>query len=141
MKFVDILVTTEEDTYRVFGIKEDSYEKVGVNLAERFGFKVVAITLRENISVWRNKWTAIAYSEGKFYKDKTYEVEIVDRVGAGDSFSAGFIYGYLAGDIDKGVKYGVAFSALKHSVPGDLNFATLEEVETLLKGGGLRISR
>ncbi len=142
MKYVDILITTEEDTFRVFKIKEKTYKEVAVKLAEEFGFKVVAITLREDISVWRNNWTAIAYSKGKFYEDKTYELEIVDRVGAGDSFSAGFIYGYLSGDIDKGVKYGNALASLKHSIPGDLNWATLEEVEGLVKGSGsLRIQR
>jgi len=141
MEYVDILITTEEDTERVFGIKEETYDEVAVKLAERFKFKVVTITLRETPSVWKNYWTAIAYSDGKFYRDRKYEVEIVDRVGAGDSYSAGFIYGYLAGDIEKGVKYGNAFAALKHSVPGDVNWCTLAEVEAQLKGAGLRISR
>jgi len=141
MKNVDILITTEEDTFRVFGIKEDSYEKVAQKLSERFGFEIVAITLREDISVWKNGWTAIAYKDGTIYSDRKYEVEIVDRVGAGDSFSAGFIYGYLKKDVQEGVRYGVAFSALKHSIPGDLNWATLEEVERLIKSPGLRIAR
>ncbi|MGQ9629961.1 MAG: PfkB family carbohydrate kinase [bacterium] len=140
-EYIDVLITTEEDTYRVFKIKEDTYEKVAEKLVDRFKFKAVAITLREDISVWRNNWTAIAYADGKFYKDRTYEVEIVDRVGAGDSFSAGFIYGYLRNDIQEGVRYGVAFSALKHSIPGDLNWANKEEVERLIKGASLRISR
>lgn len=141
MDYVDILITTEEDTYRVFKIKENNYEEVAKKLVEKFKFKIVAITLRGDISVLKNTWTAIAYADGKIYKDKTYEVEIVDRVGAGDSFSAGFIYGYLTADIEKGVKYGVAFSALKHSIPGDLNWSTKEEVEAQIKGAGLRISR
>jgi len=141
MPYVDILITTEEDTLRVFGIKEKTYEDVAKKLAQRFGFKIVAITLRGDISVWKNTWTAIAYKEGKIYKDKTYEVEIVDRVGGGDSFSAGFLYGYLSGDVEKGLKYGNAFAALKHSIPGDLNWVTLEEVEAQIKGAGLRISR
>lgn len=141
MKYVDVLITTEEDTERVFGMKEDSYEKVAVRLQETFGFKAVTITLRETPSVWRNLWTAIAYADGKFYTDRTYEVEIVDRVGSGDSYSAGFIYGYLAGDIDMAVKYGNAFAALKHSVPGDLNWCTLDEVQAQVRGAGLRISR
>ncbi|MBI5968859.1 MAG: sugar kinase [Deltaproteobacteria bacterium] len=141
MKLVDILTTTEEDTGVVFGIKEDSYQKVAESLAKTFGFKVVAITLREDISVWKNNWTAIAYADGKIYSDRTYTVEIVDRVGAGDSFTAGFLYGYLTGDVDKGVKYGNALAALKHTMPGDFNWSTLEEVEAQLKGAGLRISR
>lgn len=72
-------IATEEDTFRVFGIKEKDYEGVAVKLQERFKFKVVAITLREDISVWRNNWTAIAYAGGNLYKSKTYEMEIVDR--------------------------------------------------------------
>ncbi|MGB9698451.1 MAG: PfkB family carbohydrate kinase [Thermodesulfobacteriota bacterium] len=141
MKLVDILTTTEEDTGVVFGIREENYQKVAETLAKTFGFKAVAITLREDISVWKNNWTAIAYADGKIYTDRTYTVEIVDRVGAGDSFTAGFIYGYLTGDAEKGVKYGNALSALKHTMPGDFNWSTLEEVEALIKGAGLRISR
>ena len=141
MHDTDILLTTEEDTMRVFKIKRDSYQDVAKELCERFGLRAVAITLRENISVWRNRWTAIAYADGKFYDDVTYDVEIVDRVGAGDSFTAGFIYGYLQGDIQLGVRYGNAAAAIKHSMPGDLNWATLDEVKTLVEGGGLRILR
>ena len=141
MKWVDLFITTEEDTGVVFGIREKSYQQVAENLAKAFGFKAVAITLREDLSVWKNNWTAIAYADGKIYSDRTYAVEIVDRVGAGDSFSAGFIYGYLTGDVEKGVKYGNALAALKHTMPGDFNWSTLEEVEAQIKGAGLRISR
>ncbi len=142
MENVDILITTEEDTNVVFGIKEKDYETVAEKLAQTFKFKVVAITLREDLSVWRNNWTAIAYHEGKIIRDRKYEVEIVDRVGAGDSFTAGFLYGWLKlKDVEKGVQYGNAFAALKHTIPGDFNWATLDEVEAQLKGAGLRISR
>jgi len=141
MHDTDILLTTEEDTMRVFKIKHDSYQDVAKDLCERFGLRAVAITLRENISVWRNRWTAIAYADGKFYDDVTYDVEIVDRIGAGDSFTAGFIYGYLQADIQLGVRYGNAAAAIKHSMPGDLNWATLDEVKRLVEGGGLRIVR
>jgi len=141
MKLVDIITTTEEDTGIVFGIREDNYQKVAEALAKTFGFKAVAITLREDLSVWKNNWTAIAYADGKIYSDRTYTVEIVDRVGAGDSFTAGFIYGYLKGGAEQGVKYGNALSALKHTIPGDFNWSTLEEVEAQIKGTGLRISR
>jgi len=141
MEYVDILITTEEDTGIVFGIREPSYQQVAVRLNERFGFEVVAITLREDLSVLRNNWSAFAYSGGKFYESAKYSCELVDRVGAGDSFTAGFVYGYLTGDVRKGVDYGTAYSALKHSIPGDLNWATLEEVESQLKGAGSRIQR
>ena len=139
---VDILITTEEDTNVVFGIKEKDYESVAEKLAQTFKLKIVAITLREDLSVWKNNWTAIAYQNGKIFRDRTYEVEIVDRVGAGDSFTAGFLYGWLKeGDVEKGLRYGNAFAALKHTLPGDFNWSTKEEVEALLKGAGLRISR
>jgi 2-dehydro-3-deoxygluconokinase len=142
MEEVDILITTEEDTNVVFGIKEKDYETVAEKLAQTFKFKIVAITLREDLSVWRNNWTAIAYHDGKIFRDRKYEVEIVDRVGAGDSFTAGFLFGWLKlNDVQKGVQYGNAFAALKHTVPGDFNWTTFEEVETQLKGAGLRISR
>lgn len=142
MEDVDILITTEEDTNVVFGIKEKDYEAVAEKLAQTFKFKVVAITLREDLSVWRNNWTAIVYQDGRIFRDRKYEVEIVDRVGAGDAFTAGFLYGWLKlKDVEKGVQYGNAFAALKHTLPGDFNWSTLGEVEALLKGAGLRISR
>jgi 2-dehydro-3-deoxygluconokinase len=142
MADVDILITTEEDTNVVFGIKERDYEAAAQKLAQTFELKIVAITLREDLSVWRNNWTAIAYQDGKIFKDRKYEVEIVDRVGAGDSFTAGFLYGWLKEkDVQRGVQYGNAFAALKHTFPGDFNWSSLEEVEAQLKGAGLRISR
>ncbi len=141
MPLTNVLITTEEDTERVFGIKGKDYEDVAVQTARRFGFKAVAITLRENPLVWKNTWTAIAYQGGKILKTRTYEVEIVDRLGAGDSFAAGLIHGLLDGDLQKGLDFGVAASAIKHSIPGDFAWITREEVEALLKGPGLRISR
>ncbi len=156
MDLVDVLITTEEDTGVVFKIKAagktddrefkeisaESYKEAAQRLQERFKFKCVAITLRENPLVWRNSWSAIAYADGKFYEDVKYELEIVDRVGGGDSFSAGFIYGYLSkNSYGAAVRYGNAFSALKQTIPGDFNRSTLEEVEKLLKGASLRVSR
>jgi 2-dehydro-3-deoxygluconokinase len=156
MEFVDVLITTEEDTGVVFKIKAsgktddrgfkeisaESYKEVAQRLQERFKFKCVAITLRENPLVWRNTWTAIAYADGKLYEDVKYDLEIVDRVGGGDSFSAGFIYGFLSkNSYEAAVRYGNAFSALKQTIPGDFNWSTLEEVEKLLKGASLRVSR
>jgi len=141
MEYVDVLFSTEEDTRKVLGITADNYRQVARKLTDKFNFEVVCITLREDASVLRNRWTAIAYSGGKIYDDKTYDVEIVDRVGAGDSFTAGFIYGHLTGDVVKGLKYGNAYSALKHSIPGDTNWTTLAEIENLIKSASLRISR
>jgi 2-dehydro-3-deoxygluconokinase len=156
MEYVDVLITTEEDTNVVFKIKAEgktdekrftrvsaeSYKEVAGRLQEKFHFQAVAITLRENPLVWRNTWTAVAYADGKFYDDVKYELEIVDRLGGGDSFSAGFIYGRLTkGSYEAAVRYGNAFGALKHSMPGDFNWATRAEVESLLKGASLRVAR
>ena len=141
MADVDILITTEEDVERVFDITGKDYREVAQALAERFHLKVVAITLRGTPSVWRNTWSALAYSDGKFYDDVTHEVEVVDRVGSGDTFSAGFLYGYLTQGIERGLKVGNAFAALKHTAWGDFNWTTLEETESLIKGVGLRIVR
>jgi 2-dehydro-3-deoxygluconokinase len=141
MSYTDILITTEEDTERVFGIRGSSYEEVAAELATRFQLEAVAITLRETPSVWRNKWTAIAYADGKIYRGPTFDIEIVDRVGAGDSFSGGFLFGYLQDGPQAAVRYGVAVSALKQTNSGDLCWATREEVERILDGGNLRIVR
>ena len=83
----------------------------------------------------------MAYQQGKVFKTRSYEVEIVDRLGAGDSFAAGLIHGLLEGNLQKAVDFGVAASAIKHSIPGDFAWITREEVEALLKAPGLRISR
>jgi 2-dehydro-3-deoxygluconokinase len=141
MADVDVLITTEEDPERVFGITGGDYREVAKTLADRFHLPVVAITLRGTPSVWRNTWSALAYSDGKFYDDVSYEVEVVDRVGSGDTFSAGFLFGYLTQDIGRGLKVGNAFAALKHTSWSDFNWTTLEETEALIKGSGLRIVR
>jgi 2-dehydro-3-deoxygluconokinase len=141
MALCDVLITTEEDVERVFQMKGQNYEDVAAQVARRFSLPVVAITLRDNPLVWKNTWTAIAYRDGTVFRTRSYEVEIVDRLGAGDSFAAGLIHGLLDDDVQKGLDFGVAASALKHSLPGDFAWITREEVEALLKGPGLRISR
>jgi 2-dehydro-3-deoxygluconokinase len=141
MNDCDVLITTEEDVDRVFGIKGTNYEDVARQLSARFPIKIVAITLRENPLVWKNNWTAIAYQKGQVLRTRSFEVEIVDRLGAGDSFAAGLIHGLLDEDLQKGLDYGVAASAIKHSIPGDFAWITCAEVEALLRGEGLRISR
>ena len=141
MRYCDYLVTTEEDIERVFGIKGKDYEEAAALTAARFPLKAVAITLRDNPLVWKNTWTAMVWQEGKVLRTRSYEVEIVDRLGAGDSFAAGFIHGMLDGDIQKALDWGVAASAIKHSIPGDFAWITRDEVEGLIKGGGMRISR
>jgi 2-dehydro-3-deoxygluconokinase len=141
MPLCDVLVTTEEDAARVFGITGKDYEDVAAQLARRFPVQVVAVTLRDNPLVWRNTWTAIAHRKGTVFRTRSYEVEIVDRLGAGDSFAAGLIHGLLDDDLQKGLDYGVAASALKHSIPGDFAWINRDEVEAVLQSGELRISR
>ena len=126
-------------TWRLRDIMD--YEEAAALVAKRFPVQAVAVTLRDNPLVWRNGWTAIAWQDGRVFRTRAYEVEVVDRLGAGDSFAAGLIHGLLEGDLQKGVDYGVAASALKHSIPGDFAWVTRAEVEALLQGGGLRISR
>lgn len=135
MEYTDLLVTSEEDTERVFNITGEDYSEVAQKLEAEFDLEAVAITIRDNISMWRNNWTAIAYKDGKTYSDTNYELELVGRVGGGDSFTGGFLYGYLTGDIKKALEYGNASSALKQTNPGDFNWATKEEVQTLAEGG------
>ena len=143
-QYIDILITTEEDTKVVYGIEGENYEDVAKKLTEKFGFEIVVITLRETPSVLRNKWSVFAYTDQKIYRSPVHEIEVIDRLGGGDSCSAGFIYGYLIHkDIQKAVDFGAAFSALKQTLPGDLAFIYKEEVEKLIKGRerGLRIDR
>jgi 2-dehydro-3-deoxygluconokinase len=144
MQYVDVLITTEEDTERVFGIQGADYKEVAKLLAERFGLKVVTITLRGTPSVWRNTWSAFAYADNRYIDDVSYEIEIVDRLGGGDNYSAGFIYGYITEGVDKAVRLGNAFSALKQTTWSDFNWTTLEEAEKLLQApttASLRITR
>jgi 2-dehydro-3-deoxygluconokinase len=154
MRFVDVLITTEEDTRVVFGVDRErragaqapvdaaSFEPVARALQDRFGFSAVAITLRENPGVWLNTWSAVVVAGGHRYDAPRYEVEIVDRIGAGDAFSAGFIVGHLVvGGWEAAVRYGAALSALKHSVSGDFSLSTREDVEQVLRGAALRVSR
>jgi 2-dehydro-3-deoxygluconokinase len=141
LRACDVLITTEEDAGKVLGVQGDNYENVARELAKRYPLAVVAITLRENPLVWRNSWTAIALHKGAVLKTRSHEVEIVDRLGAGDSFAAGLIHGLLEDDVQKGLDYGVALSAVKHSIPGDFAWVGRDEVEMVLKSGSLRISR
>jgi 2-dehydro-3-deoxygluconokinase len=145
MKHVDVLITTEEDTRVVFGIVAggtDDYSNVALTLAKKFDFRAVAITLRENPRVLLNNWSAIVAVDGKIHRAPQYEVEVIDRIGAGDAFSAGLIVSRLENrDWDDAVRFATATSALKHSIPGDFCLVTRGEVEQLLRGASLRVSR
>lgn len=148
-KYVDICIANEEDANDVFGIKADNtdvtggnldkeaYKSVAKKLEERFGFDYVAITLRESISANDNRWAAMLYDGKEYYFSKTYDVHIVDRVGGGDSFGAGLIYSLMNGyDGKDAIEFAVAASCLKHSVEGDFNLVSVDEVKKLALGDG-----
>jgi 2-dehydro-3-deoxygluconokinase len=147
--YVDVCIANEEDAEDVFGIKSagtdvaagqvnhDGYKMVTQALADRFGFRSVAITLRESLSASDNLWAAILYDKENYYFSKKYSVHIVDRVGGGDSFGAGLIYAMINGyNSQDTIEFAAAASCLKHSIEGDYNLVSVEEVRTLMKGGG-----
>lgn len=149
MPYVDLCIGNEEDAEKVFGIKPDKnnviegrlnkegYVQVAREIIKKFGCKAVACTLRESISASDNRWGAMLYKDGKANYSKTYDLHIVDRVGGGDSFSAGLIYGLITGkDSAETVEFAVAASALKHTVEGDFNRVGVAEVERLAQGDG-----
>lgn len=141
LRHCDLLIASEGDAEQLFGIKGDGFADVAERLSDRFGPKHVAGVKRETPLVWRNKFAAVGWSGGQFHETAGYEVEIVDRLGAGDALASGLIHGLLAGDFIKGLEYGAAMGALKHTIPGDLPWITKAEVEDVLKGQGLRIRR
>jgi 2-dehydro-3-deoxygluconokinase len=138
---VDALIASEADAEHLFGITGEDFTEVAEGLVERFGVSVVAGTRREAPLVWRNRFAAVGYSNGQTHESAWYEVEIVDRLGAGDALAAGLIHGLLDGDLKKGLDYGAALGALKHTVPGDIPWITKEEIEAALQGQGLHIQR
>jgi 2-dehydro-3-deoxygluconokinase len=153
LQYVDLLIATEEDTRIVLGIEAgagelfdridaESFAAVARAVHDRFGIAAVALTLRANPRVWQNGWSALLFTQGRVHRAPRYEVEIVDRIGAGDAFSAGLIFARLRGEEwERALHFGTALSALKHTVPGDFSQATREEVERLLAGASLRVSR
>jgi 2-dehydro-3-deoxygluconokinase len=147
MEFVDICIANEEDAADVFGIRaansdvtagqinHEGYKEVAAALSKRFGFKQVAITLRESISANDNNWAAMLYDGGEYYFSRKYAVHIVDRVGGGDSFGAGLIYGNLEGmSPQERLEFAVAASCLKHTIEGDFNAVSVDEVKKLAGG-------
>ena len=148
-QYVDVCISNEEDAKDVFGIEAEAtdiyageinhegYKSVAKQLADRFGFEMVAITLRESHSAFDNGWSAMLYNskEDAYCFSKKYELHIIDRVGGGDSFGGGLIYSILNGkSTQEAVEFAVAASALKHSIGGDYNMVLVSEVEKLAKG-------
>ena len=147
--YADVLVATEADAADVFGIRaegtdvdsgrldKDGYVSVARKLAERFGAKKVAITLRTSISASDNKWAGMLYDakSRKAFFSTEYAVRIVDRVGGGDSFCGGLVYALATGRRDQAaIDFAVAASCLKHSIEHDFNHVSVQEVESLAAG-------
>ncbi|MCD8120265.1 MAG: sugar kinase [Lachnospiraceae bacterium] len=146
-RYVDVCIANEEDAKDVFGIEaegsditggklnREGYKSVARQLADRFGFKKVAITLRESISANDNDWSGMLYDGTEFCFSKQYHLRITDRVGGGDSFGAGLIYAIMSGKSSQdAIEFAVAASALKHSIEGDFNLVSVKEVEKLAGG-------
>jgi 2-dehydro-3-deoxygluconokinase len=149
MQYVDMLIGNEEDSAIVLGVEAkgvdvakgsldvERYKEVAAELHRRFAFKYVGTTLRESISASENGWSCLLSDGQQCYLSNKYRIWIVDRVGGGDSFSGALIYSLLSGmGCQDAVEFAAAASCLKHSIHGDFNQVTKEEVMALLKGGG-----
>lgn len=136
---VNILITTSDDLEIVFGLTGERAE-VARKAKEMFSLDVVAMTIREAPTVLRGTWTSIAVAD-KLYEGKVTQLELIDRIGSDDAYTAGFIYGYLTGDVAKAVAYGDAMSVLKHSMPGDFIYVTEKEVTQRTKSARTKIVR
>lgn len=156
----DVILGNEEDAEKVFGIKPEGFDVAQTNgevnaaefesvcsqLMKKFPkAKKVIITLRGSINANHNTWGGVLFADGKLFQSRRYDItHIVDRVGGGDSFMGGLIYGLLTytGDDQKALDFAVAASCLKHTIYGDYNLATVEEVEKLMSGDASgRVSR
>ena len=149
MEYVDVCIANEEDAADVFDIhssgtdvttgklNREGYKEVAKKLADRFGLKKVAITLRESISANDNNWSAMLFDGEDYYFSKKYPIHIVDRVGGGDSFGAGLIYACLNNKSSQdSIEFAVAASCLKHTIEGDFNMVSVDEVLKLAQGDG-----
>lgn len=150
MEYVSVCIANEEDAEKSLGFKvkdsdvteaklnESGYFNLAKELKKEFDFESVAITLRESYSASSNGWSALLHDNRDCiepYRSRKYEIQIVDRVGGGDAFAGGLIYGLLTKDNTKdALEFAVAASCLKQTVPGDFNLVSLEEVEKLSKG-------
>ena len=147
MEYVDLCIANEEDAADVFGIRAENsdvregkldrekYIDVARQLAERFGFRHVAITLRGSISASDNRWSGMLYTGADAFFSPEYLVHIVDRVGGGDSFGGGLIYAMTQGYAPQhAIDFAVAASCLKHSIENDFNLVSVAEVEALVSG-------
>lgn len=149
MQYVDVCIGNEEDAEKVLGISasetnvtagelnKDGYTQVAKDIVKKYGCKTVAITLRESYSASVNGWSALLYTGGKSYFSKKYDIQLVDRVGGGDSFVGALLYALNERtNSQEQVDFAVAASCLKHTIEGDFNQVTVKEVEVLMNGDG-----
>lgn len=151
MPYVDVCIANEEDADKVLGIKADNtdiengelsingYKKVAAEICDTYGCKKVAITLRKSFSASRNGWSGLIYDNNskECVHSTEYDIQIVDRVGGGDSFTAGVIYGIVNNMSDRDiVEFAAAASCLKHTIEGDFNRVSVQDVMSLIKNGG-----
>jgi 2-dehydro-3-deoxygluconokinase len=149
MSHVDVVIANEEDIQAVLGLEVsgtdvgagrlnvDAYQRVAEQVSNEFGPPIVAITLRESVSASDNGWSAVLWNnnDAVFLRSQRYDVRLVDRIGGGDSFAAGLIYGLVTGRAaDEALRFAVAASALKQTIPGDFNRVSVAEVDRLAKG-------
>lgn len=155
-KHVDVMIGNEEDftaslgfeveglDHNISAIETDAFKRMIETAVKEYpNFKVAATTLRRVITASRNDWSAICWHDGVFHESRKYpELDILDRVGGGDSFASGLAFGFLSqNDAQAAVEYGAAHGALASTTPGDTSMATRKEVEKLIKGGGARVVR
>ena len=155
-KHVDVMIGNEEDFTASLGfevkgadhnlsrIELDAFkDMIGTAVREFPNFKVAATTLRRVVTATKNDWSAVLWHDGRFFESRQYpELEILDRVGGGDSFASGLQFGFLEfNDPQKAVDYGAAHGALASTTPGDTSMATRKEVEKQIQGGGARVVR
>ena len=150
MEYVNVCIANEEDAEKSLGMKaentsvssaelnEKGYFELAEILKKKFSFDAVAITLRESFSASRNGWSAMLLDDADCkepYRSKKYDIQIVDRVGGGDAFASGLIFGLLTKkDTRDALEFAVGASCLKHTIPGDFNLVTVEEVQKLISG-------
>ncbi len=147
MQYVDVCIGNEEDAEKVLGFKPGKtdvtsgelelagYQDIFEQMIKKFNFKYVVSSLRESYSASDNGWSACIYDGTNFYHSRKYNIRIVDRVGGGDAFAGGLICGLLDGkSMEQALEFGVAASALKHTIPGDLNLVSRADVDALVGG-------
>lgn len=148
MEHVDVFFGGE-DAREFFGLPEahsgsrpEQCEELCAQLVDRLGFKRVTMTMRDSVSASHHGWSGMLYEGGRAFTSAKYDMTVVDRVGGGDSFAGAMIFALLRGDDpQKAIEFGIAASCLKHSIVGDYNRVSLDEVEALASGGNARIKR